>query len=70
MMTKKPEINFKDYEPVGALDQEEQELFNHLQEGVYQSVMTDELKAKYVAIFTENLYKKAVDLESSAAHAS
>lgn len=67
MMTKKPEINFKEYESVDALDKEEQALFDQLQEGKYQSVMTDELKAEYVAIFTENLYKKGVDLESSAA---
>jgi len=53
MNTEKSKINFKDYEPVGCLDQEEQELFHHLQEGGYQSVMTDELKAKYVAIFAD-----------------
>jgi len=54
MKAKKSKIDFKDYESVDALDQEEQELFNKLQEGQYQSVMTDELKAKYVDIFTEN----------------
>ncbi len=54
MKAKKTKINFKDYEAVDTLDQEEQTLFNQLQEGQYQSVMTDELKSKYVDIFTEN----------------
>jgi hypothetical protein len=54
MKAKKSKINFKDYEAVDALEPEEQALFNQLQEGQYQSVMTDELKAKYVDIFTEN----------------
>jgi len=61
-MTKKPEINFKEYESVDALDKEEQALFDQLQEGKCQSVMTDELKDKYVAIFTENFSKKDAEL--------
>ena len=65
MRAKKPEINFKEYESVDALDKEEQALFNHLQEGGYQSVMTDELKDKYVAIFTENFSKKDAELNKS-----
>ena len=48
------EVNFKEYEAADVLDEEEAELFNQLQEGEYQSVMTDELKTHYVDIFTEN----------------
>jgi predicted DNA binding CopG/RHH family protein len=54
MKTKKSKVNFKEYEAADVLDEEEAELFNQLQEGEYQSVMTDELKTHYVDIFTEN----------------
>ena len=53
----KTKINFKDYTPTDALDDEEQEIWNNLQQDKYTSIMTNELKNEYVAIFT-NLSKR------------
>jgi hypothetical protein len=53
----KAKIDFKKYEPVDVLDQEEQELFQALQGGVYQSVMTEKSKERYAEIFGEHAKK-------------
>lgn len=50
----KSKINFKEYEPIDALDEEEKKLFSELQQGNYQSIMTDDLKTHYADIFTES----------------
>ena len=54
MMKTKSKIDFKKYEPIDALDKEEQELFDALQSGGYHSVMTEKSKAHYAEIFTES----------------
>ena len=50
----KAKIDFQEYEPMEALDKEEQELFDALQRGGYHSVMTEKSKAYYAEIFTES----------------
>ena len=50
----KAKVNFKEYKPVDLLDQEEQSLFESLQRGEYQSVMTQQVRSDYADIFTKS----------------
>ncbi len=53
----KPKINFKEYEPIDHLDEEEKALWNSLQSEEYKSILTPELKKHYIDIF-ENSAKR------------
>jgi predicted DNA binding CopG/RHH family protein len=50
----KNKINFNDYELVDELDEEEQLIWNELQQGNYKSIMTPKLKNKYAEIFSNS----------------
>lgn len=50
----KSKINFKEYEPVDTLDEEEKLVWKSLQAGEYQSVLTPESKAYYADVFAQS----------------
>ena len=49
----KTKINFKNYTPTEGLDDEEQKIWNELQNDKYTSIMTDDLKNEYAEIFAK-----------------
>ena len=65
MRSKKPEINFKEYESVDALDKEEQALFDQLQKGGWRSVKDLEHQKMIAVKAAENFFKK--DAEANKA---
>jgi predicted DNA binding CopG/RHH family protein len=50
----KSKINFKEYEPIDKLDEEERIIWDELQHGAYKSIITPELKKKYAEIFSNS----------------
>ena len=50
----KNKVNFKEYEAVDILDEEEQALFDELQNGTYQSVINEESKAYYADLVSRS----------------
>ena len=61
MKTKKSAIDFKEYEPVDALDTEEKALWQELQKGQYESIMTASTKQYYT-----DIVKKAAKREHAS----
>ena len=53
-MKAKNKINFAEYEVVDKLDDEENLIWQELQQGEYQSIMTEELKNHYSDIFSQS----------------
>ena len=53
----KSKINFKEYEPVDALDNEEKEIWAGMQSEQYTSILTDETREYYAQVF-ENSDKR------------
>jgi predicted DNA binding CopG/RHH family protein len=50
----KSKINFKEYEPIDILDEEEKKLWVDMNSDEYQSILTPETKAYYTHIFAES----------------
>ncbi len=50
----KSKINFKEYEPVDVLDEDEKKLWNDMNLEAYQSILTPETKEYYAHIFEES----------------
>ena len=53
----KSKINFKEYEPVDILDNEEKEIWTEMQSEKYTSILTDETREYYAHVF-ENSDKR------------
>ena len=64
-MTKKPEINFKEYESVDALDKEEQALFDQLQKGEWRSVKDLDHQKMVALEAAKNFSKKDAELNKA-----
>ena len=65
----KKKIDFKEYEPVDLLDEEEAALFKALQSDETHSILTNELKAHYQKSTTETAKKnKSTPFDSSMFH--